>query len=67
MDPVAGQGKAPAAARDDVTHVIYVCAFAVPVGASLVAAATGVPTDWWIFAEDGESIMSGADAASERR
>jgi pimeloyl-ACP methyl ester carboxylesterase len=46
-----------AAAREDVTHVAYVCAFAVPVGASLVDAAAGVPTDWWIFAEGGESVM----------
>jgi pimeloyl-ACP methyl ester carboxylesterase len=46
-----------AAAREDVTHVVYVGAFAVPVGTSLVDAAAGVGTDWWIFAEDGESVM----------
>jgi hypothetical protein len=33
------------------------CAFAVPVGGSLLDAAAGLPTGWWIFAEDGESIM----------
>jgi len=46
-----------AAAREDITHVIYVSAFAVPVGASLVDAAAGVATDWWIIDEDGDSVL----------
>ena len=46
-----------AAARDDVTHVVYVCAFAVPAGTSMLDVLGGQPHEWWIFAEDGESIM----------
>jgi pimeloyl-ACP methyl ester carboxylesterase len=46
-----------AAAREDVTYVVYVCAFAVPAGTSMLDALGGQPREWWIFAEDGESIM----------
>ena len=46
-----------AAAREDVTRVVYVCAFAMPAGASMLDALGGQPREWWIFAEDGESIM----------
>jgi pimeloyl-ACP methyl ester carboxylesterase len=46
-----------AAAREDVTHVVYVCAFAMPAGTSMLDALGGQPREWWIFAEDGESIM----------
>jgi hypothetical protein len=46
-----------AAAREDVTHVVYVCAFAMPAGTSMLDALGGQPPEWWIFAEDGESIM----------
>jgi hypothetical protein len=46
-----------AAAREDVTHVVYVCAFAMPAGTSMLDALGGQPRGWWIFAEDGESIM----------
>ena len=46
-----------AAAREDVTHVVYVCAFAIPAGTSMLDALGGQPPEWWIFAEDGESIM----------
>lgn len=46
-----------AASRRDVTHAVYVCAFAVPVGTSLLDAVGGEPPDWWIVAEDGTSIL----------
>src|SRR5215475_14307689 len=46
-----------AAAREDVTHVVYVCAFAMPASTSMLDALGGQPREWWIFAEDGESIM----------
>ena len=46
-----------AAAREDVTHVVYVCAFAMPAGTSMLDVLGGQPPEWWIFAEDGESIM----------
>ena len=46
-----------AAAREDVTHVVYVCAFAMPADTSMLDALGGQPPQWWIFAEDGESIM----------
>ena len=53
----AATPSATAAAREDVTHVVYVCAFAMPVGTSMLDALGGQPPEWWIFAEDGESIM----------
>jgi len=37
--------------------VVYVCAFAMPAGASMLNALGGQPHEWWIFAEDGESII----------
>lgn len=46
-----------AAAREDVTHVVYVCAFAMPAGTSMLDVLGGQPREWWIFAEEGESIM----------
>jgi pimeloyl-ACP methyl ester carboxylesterase len=46
-----------AAAREDVTHVVYVSAFAIPAGTSMLDALGGPPPEWWIFAEDGETIM----------
>jgi hypothetical protein len=46
-----------AAAREDVTYVVYVCAFAMPAGTSMLDALGGQPREWSIFAEDGESIM----------
>ena len=46
-----------AAAREDVAHVVYVCAFAMPAGTSMLDALGGQPPGWWNFAEDGESIM----------
>jgi pimeloyl-ACP methyl ester carboxylesterase len=51
-----------AAARDDVTHVVYVSAFAIPAGTSMLDALGGPPPEWWIFAEDGETIMPGNPA-----
>jgi pimeloyl-ACP methyl ester carboxylesterase len=46
-----------AAAREDVTHVVYTTAIAIPVGRSLLDAIGGQPPEWWIFAEDRESIV----------
>lgn len=46
-----------AAAREDVTHVVYVSAFAIPAGTSMLDALGGPPPEWWIFAEDGETVM----------
>lgn len=46
-----------AAAREDVTDVVYVSAFAIPAGTSMLDALGGPPPEWWIFAEDGESTM----------
>ena len=46
-----------AAAREDVTHVVYASAFAIPVGRSFLDAVGGLPPDWWIYSEDGESVM----------
>jgi pimeloyl-ACP methyl ester carboxylesterase len=46
-----------AATREDVTHVVYMCGFAMPVGTSMLDALGGQPPEWWIFGEDGESIM----------
>ena len=46
-----------AAAREDVTHVVYVRAFAMLAGTSMLDVLGGQPHEWWIFAEDGESIM----------
>ena len=33
------------------------CAFAMPAGTSMLDVLGGQPREWWIFAEDGESIM----------
>lgn len=52
-----------AAARDDVAHVVYVSAFAIPAGTSMLEALGGPPPEWWIFAEDGETIVPGNPAA----
>ena len=46
-----------AAAREDVTHVVYMSAFAIPPGTSMLDALGGPPPEWWIFAEDGETTM----------
>ena len=46
-----------ATAREDVTHVVYVSAFAIPAGTSMLDALGGPPPEWWIFAEDGETTM----------
>ena len=46
-----------AAAREDVTHVVYVSAFAIPAGTSMLDALGGPPPEWWIFTEDGETMM----------
>jgi pimeloyl-ACP methyl ester carboxylesterase len=48
-----------AAAREDVIHVVYVSGFAIPPGTSMLDALGGPPPEWWVFAEDGETIMPG--------
>jgi len=52
-----------AAAREDVTHVVYTTAITIPVGESMLDAIGGRLPEWWIFAEDGESVMPGNPAA----
>jgi pimeloyl-ACP methyl ester carboxylesterase len=51
--PVTGA----AATRDAVTHMVYVCAFAVPAGTALLDAVGGEPPEFWIPSADGASIM----------
>lgn len=46
-----------AAAREDVTHVVYTCAIVIPPGNSLLDAIGGQPPEWWILDEDSQSIM----------
>src|SRR5262249_46357381 len=41
-----------AAAREDVTHVVYVCAFTMPAGTSMLDALGGPPPGGGIFADD---------------
>ncbi|WP_218146251.1 alpha/beta fold hydrolase [Geodermatophilus ruber] len=48
-----------AAGRDDVVHLMYVCAFMLDVGVSLLDAAGGQPMSWWQVSEDGRSITAG--------
>jgi pimeloyl-ACP methyl ester carboxylesterase len=45
-----------AAGRDDVAHLVYVCAFMLDVGVSLLDAAGGKPMSWWRVSPDGRSI-----------
>lgn len=45
-----------AAGRDDVVHLVYVCAFLLDVGVSLLDAAGGEPMSWWRVSADGRSI-----------
>ena len=47
------------AGRDDVAHLVYVCAFMLDVGQSLLDAAGGQPMSWWQVSEDGKSITAG--------
>jgi pimeloyl-ACP methyl ester carboxylesterase len=47
------------AGRDDVVHLVYVCAFLLDKGVSLLDAAGGQPMSWWQVAEDGRSITPG--------
>jgi pimeloyl-ACP methyl ester carboxylesterase len=42
-----------AAGRDDVAHLVYVCAFVLDVGVSLMDAAGGEPVPWWRISPDG--------------
>jgi pimeloyl-ACP methyl ester carboxylesterase len=44
------------AGRDDVVHLVYVCAFMLDVGQSLLDAAGGQPMSWWQVSDDGRSI-----------
>jgi pimeloyl-ACP methyl ester carboxylesterase len=47
------------AGRDDVVHLVYVCAFLLDVGVSLLDAAGGQPMSWWQVSADGRSITAG--------
>jgi len=47
------------AGRDDIAHLVYVCAFMLDVGQSLLDAAGGQPMSWWQVSEDGRSITPG--------
>jgi pimeloyl-ACP methyl ester carboxylesterase len=42
-----------AAGREDVVHLMYVCAFMLDAGVSLIDAAGGQPVAWWRLSEDG--------------
>jgi pimeloyl-ACP methyl ester carboxylesterase len=42
-----------AAGRDDVAHLVYVCAFLLDAGVSLFDAAGGEPVSWWRLSDDG--------------
>lgn len=42
-----------AAGREDVVHLVYVCAFMLDAGVSLIEAAGGRPVPWWRLSEDG--------------
>jgi pimeloyl-ACP methyl ester carboxylesterase len=46
-----------AAAREDVTQVVYATAIVIPPGHSLLDAVDGQPPEWWILDEDAQSIM----------
>jgi pimeloyl-ACP methyl ester carboxylesterase len=71
IDAVDGQvvvvahsyGGAPttqgAAGAENVTHIVYVTAFMLDEGESLFGLVGGVAPDWWVVAEDGESLMPG--------
>ncbi|WP_211769874.1 alpha/beta hydrolase [Kutzneria sp. CA-103260] len=45
-----------AATRSDVRHAVYVCAFAIPAGESLLSAVGGTPPEWWVIAEDQRTV-----------
>jgi pimeloyl-ACP methyl ester carboxylesterase len=42
-----------AAGRTDVEHLVYLCAFLLDAGVSLLDAAGGQPVPWWRLSEDG--------------
>jgi pimeloyl-ACP methyl ester carboxylesterase len=46
-----------AAGRDGIAHVVYVCAFAIPVGTTLLDAVGGQPPSWWMLSADDTSIL----------
>jgi pimeloyl-ACP methyl ester carboxylesterase len=48
-----------AAAREDVSHVVYTCAIVIPPGSSMLDAVGGQPPEWWIIDGDAGSIMPG--------
>jgi pimeloyl-ACP methyl ester carboxylesterase len=48
-----------AAAREDVSHVVYTCAIVIPPGSSMLEAVGGQPPEWWIIDGDAGSIMPG--------
>jgi pimeloyl-ACP methyl ester carboxylesterase len=46
-----------AAGADNVTHIVYLTAFMLDEGESLFGLVGGVAPDWWLVADDGESLM----------
>jgi pimeloyl-ACP methyl ester carboxylesterase len=46
-----------AAGRADVDHLVYVCAFMLDAGVSLLDAAGGQPVPWWRLSEDGTWML----------
>lgn len=54
--PEPPQGRAPDLSTS-VAVVCYASAFAIPVGTSFLDAVGGQPPDWWIYSEDGDSVM----------
>jgi pimeloyl-ACP methyl ester carboxylesterase len=56
--------SAAAAGRDDVVGVVYVCAFVLDEGATLLAAAGGEPPAFWDIAPDGASMRAADPVAT---
>ena len=50
--------SAAAAGRDDVVGVVYVCAFVLDEGDTLLGAAGGEPPAFWVLSDDGASITA---------
>jgi pimeloyl-ACP methyl ester carboxylesterase len=46
-----------AAGADNVEHIVYLTAFMLDEGESLFGLVGGVAPDWWLVADDGESLM----------
>jgi pimeloyl-ACP methyl ester carboxylesterase len=46
-----------AAGADNVAHIVYLTAFMLDEGESLFGLVGGVAPDWWLVADDGETLM----------